>query len=96
MLSLIIQKGPFQNPLRWYSGNDFLKVIGQRFKESDKAKINIFLKNFSNARQKYSGSVRNYILKIVPIGSRLGEVNIHMIDDFVIHCAFDSLRLEYE
>lgn len=54
------------------------------------------LSSFSNAKNDNSGCVRNYILKLVQIASRLLEVNMEVTDDFVVHRVFYSLQLEYE
>lgn len=50
---------------------NFLEAIGWKFKESDKAEAQNLLSNFPNVKYDNSGSVRNYILKLVQIASRL-------------------------
>lgn len=75
---------------------DFLDTIGQKFQESDKADITSFLNSFSKSWYDNIGGVKSYILKIDQFVTRLREVNIPLIDNFVGHQVLDSSSIEYE
>lgn len=75
---------------------DIHKVIGQKIKESTKVEVTNLQNSFSNTRYDNMGGVRNYILKIIQIASKLTELNILMSYDFVLHQVLVSLLMELE
>lgn len=76
--------------------NEFLEAIVQKFQESDKAQTYNLLTSLNNAKFDNFGNARNYILKLVEITIRLKEINMPVIDYFLVLRVLDFLLLEYE
>lgn len=78
------------------NAKDYLEAIRQKFKESDKVRVANLLNSFSNSRYDNKGDVRNSILEIVQVASRLRDVNIPISDTFVVYCLLETLEMDFE
>jgi hypothetical protein len=73
---------------------EYLEKIKSQFTRSTKATTSSLIKKLMN--EKYTGgSIREHILKMNTIASKLKEINLKK-DDFLIHLIFASLPKEYD
>ncbi|PRQ44411.1 putative RNA-directed DNA polymerase [Rosa chinensis] len=69
----------------------FMTAIGLKFKENEKAEISALLDQLLGMKFDTSESVREHIMKIIHITTRLGELEIAFSDAFIVHLALIRL-----
>ena len=78
-----------------YNAREFLVVVGEKFKESEKAKTETFLTQITSMKYDGVGSVREHILKMVDLAQKLKDLEVPMTDQFLVHMALNSLPPKY-
>lgn len=74
---------------------DFFDAIGQKFKESSKAKIMNFLNSFSGTRYDNTGGVEKHILKEL-LSYQIDGSEYPITDGFFVHQVINFLQIENE
>ncbi|XP_038970703.1 uncharacterized protein LOC120104169 [Phoenix dactylifera] len=77
------------------NAKNFLDAIGQRFVESDKAETGDLIDKFMN--MKYDGvcGVREYIMKMLHISSKLEALKVPIAEHFLIYHILNSLPSQF-
>nr|XP_009761394.1 PREDICTED: uncharacterized protein LOC104213561 [Nicotiana sylvestris] len=70
---------------------DFLSAIGQKFLEFDKAEIGSLIDSLYTIKYDLVGSVRDHIIKLVIIATKLNNLGVTIIDDFLVQQFLRSL-----
>ncbi|XP_009784453.1 uncharacterized protein [Nicotiana sylvestris] len=80
-----------------FNGNakDFLSAIGQEFLESDKAEIGSLIDSLSTIKYDLVSSVCDHIMKLVNIATKLNNLGVTIIDDFLVHQSLRSLPEQF-
>ncbi|XP_070018798.1 uncharacterized protein [Nicotiana sylvestris] len=71
------------------NAKDFLSAIGQKFLESDKVKIGSLIDSLSTIKYDLVGSVRDHIMKLVSVATKLNNLGVTITNNFLVH---QSLR----
>ncbi|XP_068309759.1 uncharacterized protein [Pyrus communis] len=74
---------------------DFLEVIGEKFKESEKAETGNFLTSLTTMKFDGTTSVREHILKMVDTAGKLKQLEVPVSDQFLVHMALNSLPARF-
>ncbi|XP_070022432.1 uncharacterized protein [Nicotiana sylvestris] len=77
------------------NAKDFLSAIGQKFLESDKAEIGSLINSLSTKKYDLVGSVRDHIMKLVNIATKLNNLGVTITDDFLVHQSLRSLSRQF-
>lgn len=77
------------------TAREYLDSIAEKFKESEKAETGHLLDSLRN--MKYDGSlgIREYIMKMIEIATRLKDLNMPLEDEFIVHSALSSLPTQF-
>ena len=70
---------------------EFLVVVGNRYRTSDNAEAGYFMDELMNMRHNDMKGVREYILKMVHLQTRLKALDIPILDKFIVHQALNTL-----
>ena len=74
---------------------EYLKKVESQFTSTSKAYSSTLIKKLFN--EKYSGGgIREHILKMSNMASKLKPMDLGLKDEFLIHLVFASLSKEYE
>ncbi|GFY87618.1 hypothetical protein Acr_05g0012570 [Actinidia rufa] len=71
------------------------EAIGQRYHVSSKAETGSLMNELTSLRYDSQSGVREYVLKLVFLQSKLRGLNVTLPDDFIVHHALNSLPLEF-
>ena len=72
-----------------------LAAVGEKFKESGKAKTGTFLTQLTSMKFDGVGSVREHILKMADLAQKLKDLEVAVTDQFLVHMALNSLPTKY-
>ncbi|XP_043725755.1 uncharacterized protein LOC122672329 [Telopea speciosissima] len=75
---------------------EFLNAIKARFELNTKAESSNLMSKLMNAQYDGSRSVREYILNLATITAKLGNLDIKISDDLVMHIALHTLLGPYK
>ncbi|CAH9094416.1 unnamed protein product [Cuscuta epithymum] len=78
------------------NAKDFLFEIEKRFVKSDKAEISMLLKDFTSKRYSGKGYIREYIMEMSYIVSRLKTLKIEISEDVLVHIVLNSLPIAFD
>lgn len=78
------------------TAKEFLDAIRQKFKVSNKVDFGNLMSNFTNAEYDNTGGIKDYIMRIVQIATRLKELNVPVASDFLVHHVLNSLPMKFE
>lgn len=78
------------------SAKDFLAEIEKRFVKSDKAEISMLLSIFTSKRYSGKGNIREYIMEMSHIVSRLKTLKIEISEDVLVHIVLNSLPITFD
>ena len=67
------------------------EAIGQRYLVSSKAETRSLMSELTSLRYDSQSGVREYVLKLVFLQSKLRGLNVTLLDDFIVHHALSSL-----
>ena len=73
------------------NAKDFLTEIEKRFIKSDKAEISLLLSSFTSKRYSGKGNIREYIMEMSHIVSKLKTLKIEISEDILVHIILNSL-----
>ena len=70
---------------------DFLKDLEKRFAKNEKTETNTILANLISMRYKGKGNIREYIMKMSHLASRLNTLKLDLSEDLLVHLVLISL-----
>lgn len=73
------------------NAKDFLAEIEKRFAKSDKAEISMLLSSLTSKEYKGKGNIREYIMELSHIVSRLKVLKVEISEDILVHLVLNSL-----
>ena len=74
--------------------NDLYDAVGERYHKSSKFKARNLMSELTSIRFDSSGGVRDFIMKMVHIQTKLISHKITLSDNFIIHHALNALPIE--
>ncbi|XP_057452120.1 uncharacterized protein LOC130743925 [Lotus japonicus] len=77
------------------SAKDFLAEIEKCFAKRDKAKTSTLLQNLISMKYQGKGNIREYIMGMSNIASKLKALNLEMSNDLLIHLVLFSLAAQF-
>lgn len=69
----------------------FFEDLEKKFAKNEKAETSIFLANLISMRYKGKGNIREYIMKIFSIASKLKALKLGLSKDLLVHLVLISL-----
>ena len=72
------------------NAKEFLVEIEKRFAKSDNAEISIVLHNLTSMRYNSKGNIREYIMEMSHIVSKLKTLKIQLSEDILVHLVLNS------
>ena len=97
---LIVIKSSIEDPIRGAipectTATEYLKKVESQFTGSSKAYAGTLIKRLVN--EKYTGGgIREHILRMSNMASKLKPMDMGLKDEFLVHLIFASLPKEYE
>ena len=73
----------------------FLTDIEKRFVKNEKAEIGIILTNLISMRYKGNGNIREYIMKMSHLASKLKTLNLEISEDLIVYLVLISLPASF-
>ncbi|XP_022852319.1 uncharacterized protein LOC111373948 [Olea europaea var. sylvestris] len=73
------------------NAKEFLVEIEKRFAKNDKAKTNTLLQRLISMKQKGNGNIREYIMEMSHIVSKLKGLKLELSDDLLVYLVLISL-----
>ncbi|KAL9678102.1 hypothetical protein QQ045_015941 [Rhodiola kirilowii] len=77
------------------SAKDYLAEFEKRFVENDNAKISELLANLISMKYSGKGNVREHIMEISQLASKLKALKLELSDNLLVHLVLISLPSEY-
>jgi hypothetical protein len=77
------------------SAKDFLAEIEKRFAKSDKAETSTHLQSLISMKYKGKGNIREYIMEMSNIASKLKSLKLELSDDLLVHLVLISLPVQF-
>ncbi|CAL0313649.1 unnamed protein product [Lupinus luteus] len=77
------------------SAQVFLVEIEKRFAKSDKAETSTLLQSLISMRYQGKGNIREYIMVMSNIASKLKALKLEMSEDLLIHLVLPSLPAQF-
>ena len=77
------------------SAKDFLAEIEKRFAKSDKAETSTILKSLISMKYKGKGNIREYIMEMSHIASKLKALKLELSEDLLVHLVLISLPNQF-
>ena len=99
-MSLMIMKRSIPETFRGSMSEEknatkFLKEIEQRFAKNEKAETSTLLANLVSMRYKGNGNVREYIMEMSNLASKLKALKLELSEDLLVHLVLISLAAQY-
>ncbi|CAA2986924.1 transposon, unclassified [Olea europaea subsp. europaea] len=99
-LSLMIMKRSIPEALRGAmsdenSAKKFLEEIEKRFAKNKKAEISTLLANLFSMKYKEKGNIREHIMEMSNIASKLNALKLELSEDLLVHLVLISLSAQY-
>ncbi|XP_042468642.1 uncharacterized protein LOC122051528 [Zingiber officinale] len=100
-ISLMIIKRGIPEAFRGAVSNSVTKVkeyldeIEKRFAKSDKAETSTILKSLISMKYKGKRNIREYIMEMSHLASKLKTLNLELSDDMLVHLVFISLPNQF-
>ena len=77
------------------NAKDFLAEIKQRFAKNDKAETSTFLQKMISMMYKGKGNIREHIMEMSHLSSKLKALKLEISDDFLVHLVLLSLPAQF-
>uniref|UniRef100_UPI0005CB2E5F uncharacterized protein LOC105353349 n=1 Tax=Fragaria vesca subsp. vesca TaxID=101020 RepID=UPI0005CB2E5F len=74
---------------------EFMTAIALKFRENEKAEISLLLDQLMGVKYDSSKSVREHIMRIIDITTRLGDLKIPLPSEFVVHQSLRTLPASF-
>ena len=74
---------------------EFLAEIEKRFAKNDKAETSTLLQNLISMKYKGKRNIREYIMEMSHIASKLKALKLELSDDLLVHLVLISLPTQY-
>ncbi|XP_058754566.1 uncharacterized protein LOC131627727 [Vicia villosa] len=78
------------------SAKDFLDEIEKCFAKSDKAETSTLLQSLISIKYKGKGNIREYIMEMSNIASKLKALKLDLSDDLLVHLVLISLPAQFD
>ena len=77
------------------TARDFLNDVEKRFAKNEKAETSTLLANLVSMRYKAKGNIREYILELSNIASKLKALKLELSEDLLVHLVLISLPAQF-
>ena len=74
---------------------EFLNDLEKWFAKNEKAEISTLLANLVSMKYKAKGNIKEYILKISHVASKLKALKLKLSEDLLVHLVLISLPTQY-
>ncbi|RVW73959.1 Retrovirus-related Pol polyprotein from transposon TNT 1-94 [Vitis vinifera] len=77
------------------NANDFLAEIQKRFAKNDKTETSTLLASLISMKDKGKGNIREYIMEMSHLASKLKALKLELSDDLLVHLVLISLPAQF-
>ena len=77
------------------TANEFLEEIEKRFAKNDKAETSTLLASLISMRYKGKGNIREYIMEMSHLASKLKTLKLELSEDLLVHLVLISLPAQF-
>ncbi|XP_052198292.1 uncharacterized protein LOC127805579 [Diospyros lotus] len=77
------------------AAKDFLADIEKRFAKNEKAEIGILLASLISMRYKGKGNIREYIMEMSHLASKLKALKLELSEELLVHLVLISLPTQF-
>ena len=77
------------------TAKEFLKEIKNRFSKNEKSETSTRLANLTSMRYKGNGNIREYIMEMSHLASKLRAHKLDISEDFLVHLVLISLPIQF-
>lgn len=77
------------------TAKEFLAEIEKRFAKNDKAETSTLLQSLISMRYKGKGNIREYIMEMSHLASKLKALKLELSDDLLVHLVLISLPVQF-
>ena len=77
------------------NSKEFFAEIEKRFVKNDKAETSTLLQSSISMKYKGKGNIREYIMKMSHIASKLKGLKLELFDDLLVHLVLISLLAQF-
>ena len=77
------------------TAKEFLDDIEKHFVKNDKAKTSTYLWSLVSMKYKGQGNIREYIMQMSNIASKLKILKLKLVDDLLVHLVLLSLLVQF-
>lgn len=100
-MSILIMKRTMAETVRGGIPNNdnakaFLEAVGAKFKESQKVETTFLMNALTTSRYDDSSGVREHIMKMIDVASKLNELEVPISDPILVNMAINSLSSKFE
>ena len=74
---------------------EFLEEIKKRFANNEKGKTSTLLKNLISIRYKGKGNIKEYIMEMSHLASKLKPLKLELSEDLLVHLVLISLPTQF-
>ena len=74
---------------------EFLEEIEKRFAKNEKVETSMLLENLISMRNKSKGNIREYIMEISHLASKLKALKLELSEDLLVHLILISLPMQF-
>ena len=74
---------------------EFLAEIEKRFEKNDKVETSTLLQSLISIKYKCKGNIREYIMEMSHIASKLKTLKLELSDDLLVHLVLISLPAQF-
>ena len=78
------------------NAKEFLASVSAKFMESEKAETGNLMSKLTTMKYKGVGGIREYILSMVDVATKLNSLKIPIVDPYLVHLILNSLPSQYE
>ena len=100
-MSLMIVKRPIPETFRdtmsdkITTAKEFLEQIEKRFAKNEKAETSMLLANLISMTYKVDGNIREYIMQMSHLSSKLKAFRLELSEDLLVHLVFISFPTQF-
>ena len=74
---------------------EFLEEIEKQFAKNEKAETSTLLANHISIRYKGKGNIREYIMEMFHLASKLKALKLELSEDLLVHLVLISLPIQF-
>ena len=80
---------------KFTTAKEFIEEIEKHFVKNDKAEMSMLLASLISQKYKGKGNIREYIMEMSHLASKLKTLKLELSEDFLVHLVLISLPTQF-